>query len=201
MDQSGLRGHGGAWFPVGTKWRSVAAGRSPVVVANGAEGEPASGKDRLLLHHAPHLVLDGASVAAEAVGSERVIVHVGADSVPDVSSALAERGRRRIDRCRSRSSLPRPLPVRSGIGRGQHGQRPHARDPVVRGTSARYGTRGSPVVPPWSRTSSRWPMSPSSPASGPSGSGAWDPRLPRHGPRHGDRTVGGRPGSSKFRSG
>ncbi|HVC66219.1 MAG TPA: hypothetical protein VND44_01325, partial [Acidimicrobiales bacterium] len=58
VDQSGLRGHGGAWFPVGTKWRSVSrSGRSrPVVVANGPEGEPASGKDRYLLHHAPHLV-------------------------------------------------------------------------------------------------------------------------------------------------
>jgi NADH:ubiquinone oxidoreductase subunit F (NADH-binding) len=99
VDQSGLRGHGGAWFPVGTKWRSVAAGRSPVVVANGAEGEPASGKDRLLLHHAPHLVLDGASVAARAVGSRRVVVHVGDDSVADVAAALAERERRGVDRC------------------------------------------------------------------------------------------------------
>ena len=99
VDQSGLRGHGGAWFPVGTKWRSVAAGRSPVVVANGAEGEPASGKDRLLLHHAPHLVLDGASVAATAVGSGRVIVHVSEDSVTDVTAALAERTRRGSDRC------------------------------------------------------------------------------------------------------
>ena len=99
VDQSGLRGHGGAWFPVGTKWWSVAAGRSPVVVANGAEGEPASGKDRLLLHHAPHLVLDGASVAATAVGSGRVIVHVSEDSVTDVTAALAERARRGSDRC------------------------------------------------------------------------------------------------------
>jgi NADH:ubiquinone oxidoreductase subunit F (NADH-binding) len=99
VDRSGLRGHGGAWFPVGTKWRSVASGRSPVVVANGAEGEPASGKDRLLLHHAPHLVLDGASVAAAAVGSRRVVVHVSDDSVTDVAAALAERERRGTDRC------------------------------------------------------------------------------------------------------
>jgi NADH:ubiquinone oxidoreductase subunit F (NADH-binding) len=99
VDRSGLRGHGGAWFPVGTKWRSVASGRSPVVVANGAEGEPASGKDRLLLHHAPHLVLDGASVAAAAVGSKRVVVHVSDDSVTDVAAALAERERRGTDRC------------------------------------------------------------------------------------------------------
>ena len=101
VDQSGLRGHGGAWFPVGTKWRSVARVRrtAPVVVANGAEGEPASGKDRYLLHRSPHLVLDGAAVAATAVGADRVVIHVTADSVPDVHRALAERAARSIDAC------------------------------------------------------------------------------------------------------
>ena len=101
VDGSGLRGHGGAWFPVATKWRAVArGGRSrPVVVANGPEGEPASGKDRYLLHHTPHLVLDGAAVAAAAVGSDRVVVHVTDRSVGDVERALAERSARGVDRC------------------------------------------------------------------------------------------------------
>jgi NADH:ubiquinone oxidoreductase subunit F (NADH-binding) len=101
VDRSGLRGHGGAWFPVGVKWRAVAgSGRSkPVVVANGAEGEPASGKDRYLLHHAPHLVLDGAATAARAVGADRVVVHVTADPVAGIEAALAERSRRGIDTC------------------------------------------------------------------------------------------------------
>ena len=101
VDQSGLRGHGGAWFPVGTKWRAVArSGRSkPVVVANGAEGEPASGKDRYLLHRTPHLVLDGASVAAAAVGASRVVVHITARNVADVERALAERSHRGVDTC------------------------------------------------------------------------------------------------------
>ena len=101
VDQSGLRGHGGAWFPVGVKWRAVAqGGRSkPVVVANGAEGEPASGKDRLLLHRTPHLVLDGAAVAAAAVGASRVVVHVTAHSLAAIESALAERAHRSIDTC------------------------------------------------------------------------------------------------------
>ena len=59
-------GHGGAWFPVAAKWRAVAEAsrRRPVVVANGAEGEPASRKDALLLSRAPHLVLDGLGLAA-----------------------------------------------------------------------------------------------------------------------------------------
>ena len=101
IDQSGLRGHGGAWFPVGTKWRAVAGKRrhKPVVIANGAEGEPASGKDRFLLHRSPHLVLDGAAVAATAVGADRIVVHVTADSASDVERALAERAVGGIDPC------------------------------------------------------------------------------------------------------
>jgi NADH:ubiquinone oxidoreductase subunit F (NADH-binding) len=51
-------------------------GRRPVVVANGTEGEPASAKDKLLLQSAPHLVLDGALLAAEAVGARRAIICV-----------------------------------------------------------------------------------------------------------------------------
>ena len=69
VDRAGLRGHGGASFPVSKKMRSVAARRgAKVVVVNGTEGEPASKKDRALLREAPHLVLDGASLAARAIG-------------------------------------------------------------------------------------------------------------------------------------
>ena len=70
VDASGLTGRGGAGFPTGRKMRSVCASRgAKVVVANGAEGEPASSKDRLLLTRLPHLVLDGIVVAAMAVGA------------------------------------------------------------------------------------------------------------------------------------
>jgi NADH:ubiquinone oxidoreductase subunit F (NADH-binding) len=105
--RAGLRGHGGAGFPTAVKLRSVRDGRGrPIVVANGAEGEPISAKDRVLLEHAPHLVLDGATLAAQAVGANEALVCVPSTSAPaldSVTQAIAERERSR-----------RP-PVRLGI--------------------------------------------------------------------------------------
>ena len=75
VEEAGLTGRGGAAFPTGRKLRTVAQARGPaVVVANGMESEPASRKDEVLLTLAPHLVLDGAILAAVAVGAE--VVHL-----------------------------------------------------------------------------------------------------------------------------
>ena len=75
VDASGLRGLGGAGFPTATKLRAVASQRGrPFVVANGAEGEPISGKDKVLVRYLPHLVLDGAAAAAHALGAREAIV-------------------------------------------------------------------------------------------------------------------------------
>ena len=92
-------GHGGAWFPVAAKWRAVAGAsrRRPVVVANGAEGEPASHKDALLLARAPHLVLDGLALAASTLRAQQAIVYVPASSIPTVEAAVAERRAQRLD--------------------------------------------------------------------------------------------------------
>ncbi len=92
VEASGLTGRGGAWFPVATKWRGVASGaRRPVVVANGAESEPASRKDALLLTRAPHLVLDGLALAATALQARRAVLYVPNAVMPAVTSAVEER--------------------------------------------------------------------------------------------------------------
>lgn len=70
-----LRGRGGAAFPFARKLETAARGRRrPVVIVNASEGEPASAKDATLLTHRPHLVLDGAIVAARALGTREVHV-------------------------------------------------------------------------------------------------------------------------------
>jgi NADH:ubiquinone oxidoreductase subunit F (NADH-binding) len=79
IERVGIVGRGGAGFPASVKWRAVAA-RSrgqAVVVVNGAEGEPQSKKDRVLMTTRPHLVLDGAYLAAHVLEARRVVLYVG----------------------------------------------------------------------------------------------------------------------------
>ena len=80
VEASGLRGRGGAGFPTGVKWRTVAEFEAAVlpstVVVNAAEGEPGTFKDRTLLRANPYAVIEGAVIAALAVDADRVIVGV-----------------------------------------------------------------------------------------------------------------------------
>jgi len=90
VEASGLRGCGGGGFPAGTKLRSVAAARGrPVVVVNAVEAEPPSSKDRTMLELAPHLVLDGAVLAAEALGADEAVVAIGEHAGGSAASAYA----------------------------------------------------------------------------------------------------------------
>lgn len=101
VDRAGLRGRGGAAFPTAVKMRAVAGRRQPLVVANGVEREPVSGKDKALLAWAPHLVLDGLSIAAESVGAGEAILCVdraAGEALRAVAGALTERARAGADR-------------------------------------------------------------------------------------------------------
>ena len=95
VDAAGLTGRGGGGFPTGRKMRSVASGPGgAVVVANGAEGEPASCKDRLLLTRLPHLVLDGITLAAHAVRARTAYLCIHGQEVELLAAledALAQR--------------------------------------------------------------------------------------------------------------
>ncbi|MAT03447.1 MAG: hypothetical protein CL424_00130 [Acidimicrobiaceae bacterium] len=99
---SGLRGRGGAGFPVGRKWRTVAdqhrhSGIAPVVVVNGAEGEPGTFKDRSIIRNNPYAVIEGALIAGVAVGASDVVIatkrsfeHEGrrlADAIAEIRAA------------------------------------------------------------------------------------------------------------------
>ena len=77
MEDSGLRGLGGAGFPAGRKWKIVAAEPAPRMLAiNIDEGEPGTFKDRFYLERDPHRFLEGALIAAWAVGIDAVYIYL-----------------------------------------------------------------------------------------------------------------------------
>jgi len=77
MEDSGLRGLGGAGFPAGRKWKLVAAEPAPRLMAiNIDEGEPGTFKDRYYLERDPHRFLEGALIAAWAVGIDEIYIYL-----------------------------------------------------------------------------------------------------------------------------
>lgn len=113
VGRAGLTGRGGAGFPAARKMHAVtasavarkagllSAGQGAVVVANGVESEPASGKDRMLLGLSPHLVLDGIALAAAAIGASRayLCLHSGHPGLAgQLRAAVTERDRAGLNR-------------------------------------------------------------------------------------------------------
>jgi len=77
MEDSGLRGLGGAGFPAGRKWRIVRDQPAPrLMVVNIDEGEPGTFKDRTYLERDPHRFLEGVLIAAQVVGAEAVYIYL-----------------------------------------------------------------------------------------------------------------------------
>ena len=81
MVKSGLRGRGGAGFPTGLKWGTVAKspGAKKYVVCNADEGDPGAFMDRSVLESDPHCVLEGMAIAAYAVGADQGYIYVRAE--------------------------------------------------------------------------------------------------------------------------
>lgn len=90
LSAAGLRGRGGAGFPAGRKWESIRAGGPDAgqryVVANGAEGEPGTFKDRALMARNPYQVLEGLQIAAETVGAVHAFVGVKRSFGPQIEA-------------------------------------------------------------------------------------------------------------------
>src|SRR5262249_35814149 len=113
MEDSGLRGLGGAGFPVGRKWKSVAAEPAPRLMAvNIDEGEPGTFKDRWYLERDPHRFLEGMLVPAGAAGVSEISISLRNEYAGGRKILEAElRKRKPAPPC----ALP-PIDLRRGAG-------------------------------------------------------------------------------------
>ncbi|MCP3969923.1 MAG: NADH:ubiquinone oxidoreductase [Rhodobacteraceae bacterium] len=96
VEASGLRGCGGAGFTTGRKWRMAATEQAErrFVICNADEGEPGTFKDRVLLTERPHLLIEGMTIAARAVGASQGIVYLRGEYVylrDHIEAVLADR--------------------------------------------------------------------------------------------------------------
>src|SRR5213595_3446098 len=81
VKNSGLRGRGGAGFSTGMKWSFVPkqSAKPKYVLCNGDESEPGTCKDRLILEHDPHSVIEGVMIASIAVGAQTGYIYIRGD--------------------------------------------------------------------------------------------------------------------------
>ena len=113
MEDSGLRGLGGAGFPAGRKWRIVRDQLAPRLMAvNIDEGEPGTFKDRTYLERDPHRFLEGVLIAAQVVGTEAVYIYLR-DEYHGCRALL----QRALDDLRAEPPCPLPhIELRRGAG-------------------------------------------------------------------------------------
>jgi NADH-quinone oxidoreductase subunit F len=91
VENSGLVGRGGAGFPTGRKWRFTrsAPGQPHYLVCNADESEPGTFKDRVLMEHRPHLLLEGIALGAYAIGAQRCFLFIRGE-YPEATQAMRE---------------------------------------------------------------------------------------------------------------
>jgi NADH:ubiquinone oxidoreductase subunit F (NADH-binding)/NADH:ubiquinone oxidoreductase subunit E/NAD-dependent dihydropyrimidine dehydrogenase PreA subunit len=95
IENSGLRGRGGAGFPTGQKWRMVRKqpAETKYVICNGDEGDPGAFMDRMILESFPYRVIEGLAIAAVAVGAHEAVFYIRHEypqALRRVKAALAE---------------------------------------------------------------------------------------------------------------
>ena len=152
VKDSGLRGRGGAYFPVGAKWETArdTPAEKKFLLVNAEEGEPGIYKDRHLLEGDPHRVVEGALIAAVGIGATNVVIFVNGEA-----RLSRERLMTALDKARQLGVVHIPTEVRLGAGgyvlgeetaliNAVHGQRaePLARPPFP----AVSGLQASPTV-------------------------------------------------------
>jgi NADH-quinone oxidoreductase subunit F len=144
---AGLRGRGGAYFPVGAKWATARAtpAERKVVIVNAEEGEPGIYKDRHLLEGDPHRVLAGAQIAAHGVGATEIVVFANG------AAALArQRLEAALARARELGLMRVEVAVRAGAGGYVLGEETAL-------INAIHGQRAEPLArPPFPAVSGLW---------------------------------------------
>lgn len=83
VKRSGVRGRGGAGFPAGVKWGFIPkdSPKPKYLICNADESEPGTCKDRVLMEHDPHLVVEGMAIASYAIGSHLAFIYVRGEFV------------------------------------------------------------------------------------------------------------------------
>lgn len=101
---SGLRGRGGAGFPSGLKWSFMnkpADGRPKYLVVNADEGEPGTCKDREIMRHDPHKLVEGCLIAGRAMGAKAAYIYIRGEFYNEASNMQVAIAEVRIPMCHS----------------------------------------------------------------------------------------------------
>src|ERR1039458_3641215 len=125
VKSSGLRGRGGAGYPTGLKWSTVAktGEQQKYVICNADEGDPGAFMDRAVLESDPHRVLEGMAIAAYAVGAQKGYIYVRAEyplAVKHLKTAIRSESSRAGERSAPRAGRHGHRGLRRGRAEGLH---------------------------------------------------------------------------------
>jgi NADH:ubiquinone oxidoreductase subunit F (NADH-binding) len=156
IDAAGLRGRGGAGYPVAAKWRvaRAAPGERKIVVANLMGADPTSLGDRALAEGNPHLVLEGALIAAAAVGASEAILAVRRDWTVALSRLKAAVADAEAAHFAGYLMLGTDVSVQASVWEGSGAYVAGEETALIH---ALQGDRGMPLIrPPYPATSGLW---------------------------------------------